>query len=84
VQAEREEVAALASALCDIWRNVLERDDLDEDADLFAAGGSSIQVLEIVGQVFDALSIDVRLRQIFENPSPRSLAIEILRSDVPA
>jgi Phosphopantetheine attachment site len=62
------------AALTEIWRDVLNREDVDETSDLFEIGGTSLHVLQIVGQIYDVLGVDVRLRMVFEHASPRSLS----------
>jgi len=63
-----------AAALTEIWRQVLGKPDLDESSDLFDHGGSSLHVLQIVGEVHDRLGANVKLRNVFRNPSPVLLA----------
>ena len=72
--ADQARIAERTTALVDIWRRVLGDAELDENTDLFDHGGTSLHVLDIVGHVYDDLGVDVRLRQVFENPSPRALA----------
>ncbi|GHD48974.1 acyl carrier protein [Streptomyces mirabilis] len=61
-------------ALTEIWREVLGNPTLDENSDLFDNGGSSLHVLQITGKIHDFLGIDVKLRHVFSNTSPRSLS----------
>jgi hypothetical protein len=74
MKTEYQNEADRTAALIGIWREVLNREDLDENSDLFEVGGTSMHVLQIVGQVYDVLEVDVRLRQIFEHTSPKSLS----------
>lgn len=62
------------AALTEIWRQVLEDPSLDENAEIFNNGGSSLHVLRIVGRIHEVLGADVRLRHIFTNGSPGKLA----------
>ncbi|RSN09539.1 peptide synthetase Nrp (peptide synthase) [Nonomuraea sp. WAC 01424] len=75
MKAEYEKEADRTAALVEIWREVLSPQDLDENSDLFEAGGTSMQVLEIVGRVSEVMDVDVRLRQIFEHTTPKSLSV---------
>ncbi|WP_256923495.1 acyl carrier protein [Streptomyces sp. 13-12-16] len=61
-------------ALTEIWRKVLDDPELDENSDLIAVGGTSFHVLQITGEIHDALGIDVTLRDVFFHTSPRSLS----------
>ena len=63
-----------AAALTGIWRAVLGDPRLDENSDLFENRGSSLHVLQITAQIYDALGLDVSLRDVFSHPSPQSLA----------
>ena len=71
---EYQNEADRTAALIGIWREVLNREDLDENSDLFEVGGTSMHVLQIVGQVYDVFEADLRLRQVFEHASPKSLS----------
>ncbi|MGN9846700.1 acyl carrier protein [Nonomuraea sp. H19] len=75
MKAEYENEADRTAALIEIWREVLSPQDLDENSDLFEAGGTSMQILEIVGRVSEVMDVDVRLRQIFEHTTPKSLSV---------
>ncbi|ANP52050.1 fengycin family lipopeptide synthetase D [Streptomyces griseochromogenes] len=62
------------AALTEIWREVLANPALDENSDLFDNDGSSLHVLQITGRIHDVLGINVKLRHVFSNTSPRSLS----------
>lgn len=68
------ETSDRVAALTEIWRTVLGNPALDGNSDLFENRGSSLHVLQITGEVYDALGIDVSLRDVFSHPSPRSLS----------
>ncbi|MFK0174304.1 phosphopantetheine-binding protein [Streptomyces sp. NPDC090306] len=68
------EVPERVAALTEIWRQVLEDPSLDENAEIFNNGGSSMHVLQIAGQIYEVLGADVRLRHIFTNGSPSRLS----------
>ncbi|MEE1838778.1 phosphopantetheine-binding protein [Streptomyces sp. NPDC088190] len=69
-----EEASERIVALTEIWRKVLVNPYLDENSDLLEVGGTSIHVLQITGEIHDALRIDVTIRDIFLHASPRSLS----------
>ncbi|WP_052850407.1 acyl carrier protein [Streptomyces avicenniae] len=75
MKAEYQNEADRTAALMGIWREVLNPEELDENSDLFEAGGTSMHVLQIVGQVSDVMGVDLRLRQIFEHATPKSLSV---------
>ncbi|GAB3127632.1 hypothetical protein GCM10027160_52520 [Streptomyces calidiresistens] len=75
MKAEYGNEADRTAALIEIWREVLGPQHLDEDSDLFEAGGASMHVLEIVGRVSEVMDVNVRLRQIFEYSTPKSLSV---------
>lgn len=70
-------VSDRVAALTEIWRTVLGSPDLDGDSDLFENRGSSLHVLQITAQIYDALGIDVSLRDVFLHPSPRNLSASL-------
>jgi hypothetical protein len=71
---EYRDEADRTAALVGIWREVLNVEDLDENSDLFEVGGTSMHVLQIVGQVYDLMEVDVRLRMIFKHTTPKGLS----------
>ena len=70
---QSQEASKYVPALTEIWRQVLEDESLDENSDLFENGGSSRHVLQIVGEIYDILGIDVQLRAVFTHSSPNRL-----------
>ncbi|GGN43737.1 phosphopantetheine-binding protein [Streptomyces fuscichromogenes] len=62
------------AALTEIWRQVLGNPDLDENSDLFENNGTSLHVLQITGEIHNILGVDVKLRDVFFHPSPRTLS----------
>ncbi|MGW1917672.1 acyl carrier protein [Streptomyces sp. NPDC002076] len=65
------------AALTEIWCEVLVEEDLDETSDLFENGATSLDVLKIVGRVYDVLGVDIRPREVFTHASPQSLSAYI-------
>ncbi|MEE1838382.1 acyl carrier protein [Streptomyces sp. NPDC088190] len=61
-------------ALTNIWRQVLGNPDLDENSDHFDRGGTSLHILQIIGEVHRVFGVEVKLRDVFFHASPRSLS----------
>ncbi|MEU2340162.1 phosphopantetheine-binding protein, partial [Streptomyces sp. NPDC013172] len=57
-----------------IWSEVLDRTDLDVHANFFALGGHSLLATRIVSRLRAALSVDVPLALIFDNPTIHTMA----------
>jgi hypothetical protein len=83
----REHVAVSASPLsgdegrlADIWRRVLGRAVGPED-NFFDLGGGSLQLLEVHAILTRSLGREIPLVQLFENPTVRSLARQLSKSN---
>ncbi len=61
-------------ALTEIWRQALDKPELSEDSDVFENGGTSLHVLQVAGQIYHQLGINVMLREVFTHTTPRGLA----------
>lgn len=57
-----------------IWREVLQKPELDADANFMAQGGDSLAALDVVMSIEEKLGIDVELVDIFNNPTPLELS----------
>ncbi|WP_189269637.1 non-ribosomal peptide synthetase, partial [Streptomyces fuscichromogenes] len=57
-----------------IWAEVLDRTDLDIHANFFALGGHSLLATRIVSRLRTALSPDIPLALIFDNPTIHTMA----------
>ncbi|MFF6993326.1 phosphopantetheine-binding protein, partial [Streptomyces sp. NPDC010273] len=57
-----------------IWSEVLDRTDLDIHANFFALGGHSLLATRIVSRLRAALSVDIPLALIFDNPTIHTMA----------
>lgn len=60
-------------ALLQIWRAVLQHDEVGPDDDFFALGGDSIMAIQIVGRA-RAAGLALAPTQVFQAPTPRGLA----------
>jgi acyl carrier protein len=70
----RQQAPDRVAVLAEIWRRVLGNPDLDENSDLFENNGTSLHVLQITGEIHNLLDVDVKLRDVFQHSSPRSLS----------
>lgn len=57
----------------ELWRVVLQRDDIGPDDDFFALGGDSIMAIQIVGRA-RGCGLALTPTQVFQAPTPRGLA----------
>ncbi|MGW7418883.1 non-ribosomal peptide synthetase, partial [Streptomyces sp. NPDC054813] len=78
-KAAAEETATRASGAAEelvagIWAEVLGRPDLDIHANFFALGGHSLLATRIVSRLRTALSPDIPLALIFDNPTIHTMA----------
>ncbi|MGW5255533.1 amino acid adenylation domain-containing protein [Streptomyces sp. NPDC004012] len=60
-----------------VWSQVLGRQDLDVGANFFALGGHSLLATRIVSRLRSALSAEIPLAVIFDNPTIQTMAIAI-------
>ncbi|MGC0337245.1 MULTISPECIES: acyl carrier protein [Streptomyces] len=60
--------------LTNIWQQVLGNPNLDENSDHFESGGTSLHILQIIGEIHRAFGVEVKLRDVFSHASPRSLS----------
>jgi acyl carrier protein len=60
--------------LTEIWRKVLGKPDLDENSDHFDNGGTSLHMLQIIGEIHRVFGVEIKLREIFFHASPKSVA----------
>ncbi|MER5950484.1 amino acid adenylation domain-containing protein [Streptomyces sp. NPDC001904] len=74
---------AVTQAVLDIWRAVLELDDLGPDEDLFDLGGHSLTITAIAARIHRALGVDVPLDVFFDTPTVHgvSSAVTALRKE---
>lgn len=67
----------------DIWKSILDVDQIDVDTDLFTLGGDSLQAVQIISRVRDTFGVSILLRSLFSNPTISGLAksIQATRQD---
>jgi non-ribosomal peptide synthetase component E (peptide arylation enzyme) len=68
----------LVGAVLKLWRDLLQRDDLDVDSNFFMNGGHSLLGAQLLKRVEDTLGPVLRLADLFDAPTPAGLA-EIIR-----
>jgi acyl carrier protein len=60
-----------------IWQDLLRRETIGRDDNLFDVGAHSILAIEFTSRVYDALGLEVPLRLLFESPTVRRLGAAI-------
>ncbi|GAA2987843.1 hypothetical protein GCM10017559_04580 [Streptosporangium longisporum] len=61
-------------ALAEIWREVLDVEEIARTDDFFAVGGHSLSATKMLARVSDVLGLDLPLRAVFETPVLAELA----------
>ncbi|MQY15426.1 Tyrocidine synthase 3 [Streptomyces sp. RB5] len=72
-----DELDAIDTAVLEIWRDVLELDDLGPDEDLFDLGGHSLTITAMAARIHQNLGIDVPLDVFFDTPTARGVATAV-------
>lgn len=69
----RHEVASIAISanpdVAEIWRTVLQEDDIDAADDFFDLGGNSLLAMQVIVRVRRRFGIDIPIRALFDNPT---------------
>ncbi|MET3859388.1 yersiniabactin nonribosomal peptide/polyketide synthase [Dietzia sp. 2505] len=62
--------------VCELWADALglHRDEVGQDSDFFALGGQSLAATRLLGTLRDELGLDLRLRDLLDDPTPRGVA----------
>ncbi|MEL6495991.1 MAG: amino acid adenylation domain-containing protein, partial [Cyanobacteria bacterium J06623_7] len=81
---EQQPIAATATTpteeiLRGIWTEILERANINTDDNFFELGGHSLLATRVVSQIRQVFSIELPLRNLFEYPTVRDLALIIDR-----
>jgi hypothetical protein len=66
-------MTAALDQVVSIWREVLAPAHVGPDTDFFECGGNSLNAAQIVARMAREIGRPVRVRAVFENPSPRKL-----------
>jgi hypothetical protein len=67
-------------SLLAIWREVLKREGIGADQNFFALGGHSLAAMQVIARIRRSHGIDLPIRELFENPTPRLLTQAIRRA----
>lgn len=65
--------------LINIWRNVLNKNDISTDVNFFEIGGNSLKSAEAISLINKAFRVDAEIEIIYQNPSIKELAPEIAK-----
>ncbi|MBZ6475814.1 amino acid adenylation domain-containing protein [Streptomyces griseocarneus] len=68
---------ATEQALCALFAEVLEVDSVAPDDNFFALGGHSLQVTRLISRVRAELGLELRIRQVFQHPTPAGVAARL-------
>jgi len=74
VDAPHEPVDHFEAGLCALWRELLEKPDLDSDSGFFENGGTSLEAVRLVEEVRRRFGAELPAQALFETPTPRALA----------
>jgi len=69
----------IETALADVWAEVLGVPRVGRSDNFFDLGGHSLLAAQLIGKINRALSIELTLRQLFETPNVRELALAALQ-----
>jgi acyl-coenzyme A synthetase/AMP-(fatty) acid ligase len=72
----------IETAIASIWAGVLHRSQVGRNESFFDLGGHSLLAAQAIGMINEALGIDLTLRQLFETPTVRELALSALNQRV--
>ncbi|MFL0578639.1 beta-ketoacyl synthase N-terminal-like domain-containing protein [Dietzia sp. 179-F 9C3 NHS] len=62
--------------LCALWADALglDREEVGPESDFFALGGQSLAATRLLGALRDELGLDLRLRDLLDDPTPGAVA----------
>jgi surfactin family lipopeptide synthetase C len=63
--------------LAAIWMSVLGADRVGIHDDFFALGGHSLRAMQVISRIRDALSVELPIRDLFENTTVASLSVRV-------
>jgi acyl carrier protein len=70
--------ADLLAEVLETWRQVLDRPELDEDADFFLHGGQSLVAARLLQRVRRLVGVRVPLDLLLSAPTPRAFTERLL------
>ncbi|MDO0929802.1 amino acid adenylation domain-containing protein [Streptomyces sp. TG1A-8] len=71
---EHDQADELLSTLVSLWRELLDRDDLDHRANFFTVGGHSLLAARLAQRVEEVTGIRIPMADVFAQPTPQRLA----------
>ncbi|MFC9268312.1 amino acid adenylation domain-containing protein [Streptomyces zhihengii] len=69
------------AVLCRLFAQTLDTGDIGRDDDFFALGGHSLLVTRLLVRIRSVLGADLRIRDVFDRPTPAALAPLLTRQD---
>ncbi|MEI6411850.1 MAG: amino acid adenylation domain-containing protein, partial [Bacteroidota bacterium] len=69
---------AVENQLVEIWQQVLGRDQIGVEDNFFSLGGHSLRAIRVVSLIRQALSVEIRLSEIFANPTIAALSERVI------
>jgi len=66
--------SALVRAVAEVWAEVLELDEVPDDAGFFEMGGHSLLAIRVMARLRDRLGVDLALIELFTNPTLEAFA----------
>ncbi|MEK4043597.1 amino acid adenylation domain-containing protein [Paenibacillus sp. FSL H8-0048] len=73
----REPGSAAEKQLAEIWREVLNREQVGADDHFFASGGHSLKAMLLISRINRSFQVELPLREIFQAPTVSRLAARI-------
>lgn len=68
-----EGMTELEEKILNVWKEILVQ-EINLDSDFFAAGGNSLQAVQLTNRLSEVFSKEVTIGELFENPSVRKMA----------
>ncbi len=77
----KEDLSETEMMIMQIWRKVLNHDQMGLEDNFFEVGGHSLKATQIVSEINESLETDMELHDFFANPTIKGLAAIIETSD---
>ncbi|HKU44452.1 MAG TPA: phosphopantetheine-binding protein, partial [Polyangiales bacterium] len=76
--------AELERTILQVWEEILGRTPISPTANFFDLGGDSLRMVRVRRALFEKLSRELTMVELYAHPSPRQLATQLARADAPA